>query len=319
MHSLCSLILKNCFHVTRPGLAPLAAAAMRGHTDLVRALLERGASAQWQHPETGLTPLIAAAAGGHTDTCAALLAHKPMPRIDTTELEEGETAMLAASRFNNSLTVALLLRHGADANRMNKFGQTALIQAAMHNYTAVARALLQQRNIKIDARDKNHNTAAMVAASRGSRDVMHALLSVPKTLPNLALFRPDGATPLVLAVHANSLEIVQMMLALPPPHRPSVHFAPSVVTGKANAPTPLNVAAHLGHAHIVRALLAESPPPRADFVDSLGRVAIVSASARGHVEVRRLRVMNMIDSEFQILTIPFNFTWCCSSSVSLCI
>jgi ankyrin repeat protein len=141
----------------------------------------------------------------------------------------------------------------------------------------------------IEARERNHNTALMVASSRGCFATVKVLMS-GKVKPNTAASRPDGATPLVLACHSGHTNIVRYFLSLPEGLKPDVNFSPPV-HNKPNAPSPLNVAAKEGRTEIVRMLLAEKPTPRSDFVDSLGQSAICSAAVAGHTEVRFFSVL----------------------------
>lgn len=90
--------------VNRPGWTALHYAAVSGHDDIVRLLLERSAYIDAASPN-GTTPLMMAARGGHI------------------------------------LTVKLLLDEGADETLKNDHGMNAIDFAARHNHTDIAEGL----------------------------------------------------------------------------------------------------------------------------------------------------------------------------------
>lgn len=98
--------------------SPLMLAALKGHADLVRRLIDRGADIN----KPGWTPLHYAATQGHLDIMRMLLeAHA---YIDA-ESPNGTTPLMMAAHYGTSDAVRLLLDAGADAALKNQLGLSA--------------------------------------------------------------------------------------------------------------------------------------------------------------------------------------------------
>ncbi len=178
------------------GKTALMAAAARGRSDLVRALIKRGATVDLKH-YSGETALMFAADSGDKSTIEALLragadvnvmvvsphAGELTPltiAINTAHPQRFEIAklLLAAKaevnpkrRFVMSPLmhaledlgmVQLLIAHGADVNQKNFRGATALMGAAVGRDPAVVKYLIE-KGADVKARDKDGNTALMGA------------------------------------------------------------------------------------------------------------------------------------------------------------
>ena len=98
--------------------SPLMLAALRGHLELVKKLVERDADVN----KTGWTPLHYAATGGHVEVIRLLLEHHAY--IDA-ESPNGSTPLMVASMYGSSDAVRLLLESGADATLKNQLGLDA--------------------------------------------------------------------------------------------------------------------------------------------------------------------------------------------------
>jgi ankyrin repeat protein len=117
---------------TRPnGRRPLSAAVERGHDDIVRLLLERGANPRWEEPDA------------------------PRGR-----------SLHAASRMGNLAMVKLLLEHGADPNEDIDSTASAVVFAA----TPEIRALLESRGGE-PLRDDDDVVGRLVADPRATHQL----------------------------------------------------------------------------------------------------------------------------------------------------
>ncbi|TQK52409.1 ankyrin repeat protein [Streptomyces sp. SLBN-118] len=102
---------------------PLCAAACWGYSAAVRELLSHGADPRLREDDgAGYTALLWAAAGGHHETARLLLEANADP--DAGHLDR--TPLMAAAEFGATGIVRDLLRHGADARRTDGQGHTAL-------------------------------------------------------------------------------------------------------------------------------------------------------------------------------------------------
>ncbi|KAL4440646.1 hypothetical protein ABPG77_000355 [Micractinium sp. CCAP 211/92] len=102
---------------------PLHLAALYGHAECVRLLLERGARADVADSD-GALPLHDAAAGGYASICEMLLAAAPncIDRGDS----EGDTPLHNAARGQHEAVVQLLVDRGADFSLQNDDFKTPL-------------------------------------------------------------------------------------------------------------------------------------------------------------------------------------------------
>ena len=99
--------------------SPLMMAAIRGHTGLVRKLVDRGADVN----KTGWTPLHYAATSGHLAIIEILLEQHAY--IDA-ESPNKTTPLMMAAHYGTPQAVKLLLEAGADPSLRNDLGLTAL-------------------------------------------------------------------------------------------------------------------------------------------------------------------------------------------------
>ena len=104
---------------TRDDESPLMMAALKGHLDLARKLIVRGADVN----KTGWTPLHYAATGGHVAIIDLLLEHHAY--IDA-ESPNGTTPLMMAAQYGSIEAVKLLLEAGADPNLKNQLGLSAI-------------------------------------------------------------------------------------------------------------------------------------------------------------------------------------------------
>jgi glucose/arabinose dehydrogenase len=116
----------------------LLAAAAAGHLELVRAILDRGASPD-ATDERGHTALMLAADGGHRDVAQALLDRGAAVDART---PAGNTALMAAAFRGRLEVVRLLLERGADVTAANADGRTAVTLAQVGQFPAVVAVLL---------------------------------------------------------------------------------------------------------------------------------------------------------------------------------
>jgi ankyrin repeat protein len=118
------------------GETALFHAAAAGHPEIVKLLIDKGASAN--RPAGKLTPLMMAAWAGRTDT------------------------------------VRVLLEAGADVNAKDDQGHTALTDAVRKNHTAVVR-LLVEKNADINVRLPDGNTPLSWATANKNAEVIELL------------------------------------------------------------------------------------------------------------------------------------------------
>jgi len=106
------------------GRTALIEAAIQGHLDVIRLLVERGANLEWQDRAVGFTPLGWAANQGHESIVVALLQAGADPNVATPKFLH--TPLIAAAQHGSLLIVKLLIAAGANVNATAFDGRTAL-------------------------------------------------------------------------------------------------------------------------------------------------------------------------------------------------
>ena len=127
-----------------PSDADLVTMATYGKKSELEALFETHRAQMEQKINTavneyGSTMLIRAAVYGHTDTVKMLVEHKA--NIDSQD-EDGWTALMYAARYGHTDIVKMLVEHKANVDSQNKDGWTALMRAAEYGHTAVVKILV---------------------------------------------------------------------------------------------------------------------------------------------------------------------------------
>jgi serine/threonine protein kinase len=120
---------------------------------------------------SGRTPLISAASKGHDQISRKLLSRG----ADVNAKDRGgSTALMEAARGDHRETAKVLLEAGADVNARDADGQTALMRAAMRGHSEMVRMLLN-RGARTDLRDRYGRDALTWAEINDKRDVVDLL------------------------------------------------------------------------------------------------------------------------------------------------
>ena len=165
-------------HFNLNGSTALLRAVIANERKMVKLLLERGADVFVQN-RAGVTPLAAAAFNGNRRMVQMLIEAGADPaQPDGT----GKPPIIYAAAKGYANIVRLFLAEGVEANIRDKNELTALMWSAGHpNDVPQAEALatidiLLTGNAALDLADNRGRTALMIAAERGHRAIVEALL-----------------------------------------------------------------------------------------------------------------------------------------------
>jgi len=152
--------------------SPVADAAAAGDTDTVRELIADGADINLPAND-GATALLWATYYQDIEMVTALLASGADPDMANAY---GVTPLLQASSTGDSAIVAALLEAGADPSIAHTEGQTALLAAARSGNVETVRLLLEHGADPDRADDYQQQTPLMWAAAEGHLPVVSMLL-----------------------------------------------------------------------------------------------------------------------------------------------
>lgn len=117
----------------------------------------------------------------------------------------GDPVLLVAARAGNRATVQALLDARAEVDRRNRFGDSAIMVAALNGHLDVVR-LLRARGATLDHEGW---TALIYAATGGHDDIVRYLLDQGARIDAAS---PNGTTALMMAVRESHASTVDLLL-----------------------------------------------------------------------------------------------------------
>lgn len=181
-------------------------ACEHGRTDLAREMLKRGGVDE--QPKYGPRPLAIAAVYGHVEVVKLLLDQEG---IDPNEASFATlTALMYASSKGNLEVVKILLANDkVRPHQSDESGRTPFIFAAENGHVSVMKELLETGKIKL-TNCYYGRSAIHYAANMGREEAISFLLTLPGADPD---FRDrEGSTPLAIAAEAGASSVVQVLL-----------------------------------------------------------------------------------------------------------
>ncbi len=144
-----------------------------------------------------------------------------------------------ALQFDDQRTVSQLLARGFDVNTRDPQGLHPLILAVRQPAPAVLEHLLSAPGLQVEARNRNDESALMLAALAGMTQVCRRLIALDADV------NKPGWTPLHYAATGGHAEIVQLL----------VEHSAYIDAQSPNQTTPLMMAAMYGNTRTLTALL----------------------------------------------------------------
>ena len=192
------------------GWTPLLLAAKEGMTELVRFLLEMGASVATQELQTGRTALQWAAIAGDLESVHLLLQRQDQSTTDNVKWLTFARSFQAV-RENEAAALLQILK---EANSLDPGDSQLLILwhlVAKQGHESAVEALLNL-GINLEAKDEHGNTVLNLAAKSGHENVLRLLLGKGANIDAESYDKSYGGTPLSHVVERKSTRVVRLLL-----------------------------------------------------------------------------------------------------------
>lgn len=195
------------------GVTSLMVAALGGHSEVVKLLLEHGADPTMVD-ENGGTALENALKVKDIEAAQALVEAGASPDIRY-EDDEGKkhNPLLDALHDKNEGFATALVQKGAPTGQKDRRGRTALVLAAEAGLASTVAALLAREDLApedLDAETKEGETALLRAAHQGHAEVVSLLVHHPGA--KLHKRDKDGSNALMIAALRGHLGVVKVLL-----------------------------------------------------------------------------------------------------------
>lgn len=294
-------LLNNNYPVDEGGTdgnTPLITACRRGHLEIVKKLIDKGADLTITNDFNG-TALEVASFGGHYEVVKFLIEKgaqvtigKPLHsavrsghcQVTQLLLDSGAdynlhgpptsmTPMNLASENGHIEVAQLLLKIGADIEIPESNGATPLYLASINGHTEMVRLLLSH-GAKVNATNNYKWTPVNAAADSGFSDTVKVLIEGGA---DIELATEYGQTAFYSACTEGRLEVVRMLIDQAEINCQNRFFW-----------TAVNSAAKEGFTEIVKLLFEKGA--NIETPNRSGQTAIYSAATEGHTEVVRLLI-----------------------------
>lgn len=161
--------------------------------------------------EEGNTPMHFAAVGGHADVVKILIEHGANVEVKS---RDGFTPMHSVAQGDHSKVLELLIEKGAHVDTPNTFdnGNTTLHYAACWGANECTKVLLKNK-ATVDAKAHDQSTPLSFAAEKGHLLIAKQLVEAGASLESKN--DPEekgGATPLLLACHNGQIEVLKFLI-----------------------------------------------------------------------------------------------------------
>lgn len=152
--------------------APLTAAAIGGNTEVVNFLLDKGLKIEGKN-EQGQTALMSAAAAGHAEVVKTLLDRGAS--VNAIDVHRRSVLNHAVFLRGHIEVIKVLLDWGADIHaRHDPVNRTTLMDAAQGGFLEVVKLLIE-KGADVNARDSNGQTALSLARGKDIEEIEKVL------------------------------------------------------------------------------------------------------------------------------------------------
>ena len=210
-YSIVKLLLQYGAHLDErapgrwDGSAPLSFALQRGHLELAKFLLNKGADVNWRGTRSGISVLHMAASTGPLELVKLLVDKGALINVTG---EIGLTPLEAALRGSQPDVAEFLIERGSDLNEQRR--DSAFQMAARYGHRRIVEILIQ-RGANINSRDVvSWWTPLHWAARNRHKDVVNILINHGG---NVNALSKDRETPIHAAAWWGNTDIVALLIS----------------------------------------------------------------------------------------------------------
>jgi ankyrin repeat protein len=158
------------------GPEPLSTAALYGHLDVARYLIDELGADVNHTTEDGATPLFLAASAGHMGVVLYLAKEHD---VDVNQSDNDGRSPLYVAALNGHLDVVccLVIELGANVEQADKNGATPLIAATREGHSFVVRTFVKELGANFYHRRKDGRRTLSIAANAGHTRVVMSLVT----------------------------------------------------------------------------------------------------------------------------------------------
>ncbi|NXQ81286.1 ASB3 protein, partial [Nyctibius grandis] len=192
---------------TTEATTALFLAVENGHADIVKFLLQHGANVEGPHSWSGWNSLHQAAFQGFTEIMKILLEKGASKECKD---DFGITPLFVAAQYGKLESLRLLVSHGADVNCQAKDGATPLLIAAQEGHVECVELLLSNgANPNLYCNEDKWQLPIHAAAEMGHKKILELLIPVTDRLCDKG---KGKVSPVYSAVYGGHKECLEMLL-----------------------------------------------------------------------------------------------------------
>ncbi|KFQ30951.1 Ankyrin repeat and SOCS box protein 3, partial [Mesitornis unicolor] len=193
--------------ITTEATNALFLAVENGHADIVKFLLQREANVEGPHSWSGWNSLHQAAFQGRTEIMKILLEKGASKECKD---DFGITPLFIAAQYGKLETLRLLISHGADVNCQAKDRATPLLIASQEGHVECVELLLSKgADPNIYCNEDNWQLPIHAAAEMGHKKILELLIPVTDRICDKG---KGKVSPVYSAVYGGNKECLEMLL-----------------------------------------------------------------------------------------------------------